>query len=173
MARSLGKGTERILLVDDAAMVTGAGQAMLEELGCHWFVAQSGEQALDIVRHDGRAIDLIMLGLGGGKSFDVIRDIQPSIPVILRSGYALNDKAGAVMERDVTDTFKNHSTYTNCPNTSVRFWMERKTAINRWFEKLSQQAVQQVREALAIIGLEIHLEVPEFRVGQDVFLHRR
>lgn len=67
MARSLGKGTERILLVDDAAMVTGAGQAMLEELGCHWFVAQSGEQALDIVRHDGRAIDLIMLGLDGGK----------------------------------------------------------------------------------------------------------
>lgn len=77
------------------------------------------------------------------------------------------------MERDVTDTFKNHSTYTKCPNTSVRFWMERKTAINRWFEKLSQQAVQQVREAFAIIGLEIHLEVPEFRVGQDFFLHRR
>jgi CheY-like chemotaxis protein len=98
------KGSETILLVDDEEMITGVGKAMLEELGYGVVVAKSGEQAVDVVRRNGHEIglmvlDLIMPGMDGGKTFDCIRKIRPSMPVILSSGYALNDQASAIMQR--------------------------------------------------------------------------
>ena len=38
-------------------------------------------------------------GMGAGKAFDCIRSIQPSMPVILSSRYAMNDQANAIMQR--------------------------------------------------------------------------
>ena len=38
-------------------------------------------------------------GMDAGKAFDCIRNIQPSMPVILSSRYAMNDQANAIMQR--------------------------------------------------------------------------
>ena len=102
--KRLIKGSETILLVDDEKMITGVGKAMLEELGYRVFVAKSGEAAVDLVRQNEHEIglmilDLIMPGMDGGKTFDCIREIRPSMPVILSSGYALNAQANAIMQR--------------------------------------------------------------------------
>jgi CheY-like chemotaxis protein len=102
--KRLIRGSETILLVDDEEMITGVGKAMLEELGYQVMVAKSGQQAVDRVRRNGLEIelivlDLIMPGMDGGTTFDRIREIQPSMPVILSSGYALNDLAIAIMQR--------------------------------------------------------------------------
>lgn len=35
----------------------------------------------------------------GGKTFDHILDIQPDLPVMLSSGYAINGQATEIMER--------------------------------------------------------------------------
>lgn len=98
------KGSETILMVDDEEMVVKVGQAMLEKLGYRVIVARDGKQAVDIVKKKGDEIDLVILDLimpemGGDKAFDLIREIQPAIPVILSSGYALDSQANAIIRR--------------------------------------------------------------------------
>lgn len=104
MEGRLIKGSETILLVDDEEMIIDVGQAMLENLGYRVFVAQSGQRAVETVTEIGNEIDLVILdmimpGMDGGKTFDRIREIQPEIPVMLSSGYAINGQAEKIMRR--------------------------------------------------------------------------
>jgi PAS domain S-box-containing protein len=101
---SLIKGSETILLVDDEAIVIEAGKAMLEKLGYQVIAAESGEQAVDTARQMGNEIDLVILDLimpamDGGETFDRIREIQPALPVILCSGYSINEQVTGIMQR--------------------------------------------------------------------------
>jgi PAS domain S-box-containing protein len=98
------RGSETILLVEDEEMVSQVGQAMLEKLGYRVIVAGNGKQAVDTIEKKGDGINLVILDLimpemGGDKAFDLIRKIQPAMPVILSSGYSLNGQATAIMRR--------------------------------------------------------------------------
>ena len=44
-------------------------------------------------------LDLIMPGMDGGEAFDRLRQIDPRIPILLSSGYALCGQAEAVMAK--------------------------------------------------------------------------
>jgi DNA-binding NtrC family response regulator len=44
-------------------------------------------------------LDMIMPGMDGGKTFDRIREVQPGVPVLLSSGYAMNGQAFEIMQR--------------------------------------------------------------------------
>jgi len=97
-------GSETILLVDDETMIIHVGKSLLEKLGYQVICAKSGEEALDIVRHNGSTIDLIILdmimpGMDGGKAFARIHDLYPDIPVILSSGYTLSGQAGDIIDK--------------------------------------------------------------------------
>ena len=105
---ALVSGSETILLVDDEEVVMQVGQALLDRLGYRVIVAKDGKQAVDTIAEKGDAIDLVILDLimpvmSGGKAFDLIREMQPSMPVILSSGYSLNGQANAVMRRGCND----------------------------------------------------------------------
>ncbi len=98
------RGTETILLVDDEQMILDVGRAMLEKLGYRVVVAGGGEQALEVVARNRDEIDLVILdmimpGIEGGRAFELIREIRPTMPVILSSGYSLNGHANDIMER--------------------------------------------------------------------------
>jgi PAS domain S-box-containing protein len=100
----LDKGSETVLLVDDEEIIIEVGQAMLEKLGYRVVAAKGGEQAVDTVTKKGDGIDLVILdlvmpGIDGGKAFDLIRKIQPAMPVMLSSGYSLNRQANDIMGR--------------------------------------------------------------------------
>ena len=102
--RTICTGSETILLVDDETMIIDVGRSLLEKLGYRVIDAKSGEEALDIVRHNGSKIDLIILdmimpGMDGGKTFDRIHDLYPQIPVILSSGYTLSGQAGDIIDK--------------------------------------------------------------------------
>ena len=97
-------GSETVLLVDDEEMIREVAGSMLKRLGYRVEIAASGEKAIDIVVKMGDSIhlvvlDLIMPGMDGGKVFDRIREIQPQMPVILSSGYAINGQATEIMNR--------------------------------------------------------------------------
>jgi len=97
-------GVETVLLVDDEEMIRDVGEAMLTKLGYKILVADSGEQALDQIRRNGHEIDLVILdlimpGLDGGKTFDLIKDIRPNLPVILASGYAIDGQANEIIKK--------------------------------------------------------------------------
>jgi nitrogen-specific signal transduction histidine kinase/ActR/RegA family two-component response regulator len=104
IATGLAKGSETILLVEDEELTMQVGQALLESLGYRVITAKNGKQAVDIIVKKGDGIDLVILDMimpemGGDKAFDLIREIQPAMPVILTSGYSLEGKASAIMRR--------------------------------------------------------------------------
>jgi CheY-like chemotaxis protein len=101
--RSMATGAETILLVDDETLILGVGRAMLEKLGYQVITAGSGDEALRILETAGRVdlviLDLIMPGMDGGQTFDHIRKIDPTMRVLLSSGYALDGQAAAVLNK--------------------------------------------------------------------------
>ena len=104
MDGEIASGSETILLVDDEEMILDVGKAMLEKLGYRLMTAKSGREAITVVAASGEAIDLVILDLimpemDGIKTFDWIRRIEPHIPVMLSSGYALDDQADDIMRR--------------------------------------------------------------------------
>lgn len=97
-------GSETILLVDDEEMVIKVGKGMLEKLGYQVIVTRSGQEAIDAMNEKGDIIDIVILdlimpGMDGGKTFDRIRQIQPEIPVLISSGYAISGQASEILSR--------------------------------------------------------------------------
>jgi PAS domain S-box-containing protein len=104
LAPEMESGSETILLVDDEEMVLSVGREMLHHLGYQVITAQSGQEAVDVVNDQGNGLDLVILdiimpGMGGGETFDIIHERRPELPVLLCSGYSLDDKASKILER--------------------------------------------------------------------------
>lgn len=100
----LALGTETILLVDDEEIIADVGQEMLAKLGYDVLIARGGEQAVAMTMEKGRQIDLVILNMimpdmDGGRTFDVLHELWPDLPVILSSGYAINGQATEIMTR--------------------------------------------------------------------------
>jgi len=100
----LVEGNETVLIVDDEKMIIEVGQAMLERLGYRVFVANSGRQAVEAISEADNEIDLVILDMimpemDGAKTYEHIKRIQPEMPVLLSSGYAINGQATEIMER--------------------------------------------------------------------------
>ncbi len=98
------KGSETLLLVDDEEMILEVAAAMLESLGYRVGVTASGEKAIDRIQSQRNAIDMVILdlimpGMDGSAVFDRIREIEPQMPVMLSSGYAIDGQADEIMQR--------------------------------------------------------------------------
>jgi len=99
---ALGSGT--ILIVDDEPQILSLGEEMLKRLGYEVIKASSGEEALRVAREKGPEIDVVILdmimpGMGGGEVFDRLREMEPHIRVLLSSGYSVDGKAQAILDR--------------------------------------------------------------------------
>ncbi len=117
----LKRGHETILLVDDEEMIIDVGQAMLEKMGYGVVTAKGGKEAIALAKKMGNDIDLVILDLimpemDGGKVFDQIRKIRPEIPIILSSGYAINDQAERIMQRGCDGFIQKPFNITNLSN---------------------------------------------------------
>jgi PAS domain S-box-containing protein len=98
------RGRETILLVDDEEMIADIGKRMLEKLGYRVLLAESGKSALKVYKEQGNRIDLIILDMimpdmGGSDTFDRLKAADPSVRVLLASGYSLNGQASQIMKR--------------------------------------------------------------------------
>ena len=97
-----GRGT--VLLVDDEEMLLEVGEAILEKLGYEVFPANSGKEALEIYRSNRDHIDIVVLdmimpSMGGGETFDKLREMNPQVKVLLASGYSIDGQAGEILKR--------------------------------------------------------------------------
>ena len=93
-----------ILLIDDERMILDVGCELLEELGYTVLSAVSGKEALEIFKKNSNKIDLVIMdmimpGMGGGETFDHLRDINPDIKVLLSSGYSVDGQATKILRR--------------------------------------------------------------------------
>jgi PAS domain S-box-containing protein len=102
--QTVEKGSETILLVDDEAMILEVGQEILAALGYDVLTAASGQEAIDAIRDNQVTIDLfiidmIMPHMGGSDLFDRLKEINPSVKVLLSSGYSIDGQAREILNR--------------------------------------------------------------------------
>ncbi len=98
------EGSGTILLVDDEAMVLDVGAKMLKKLGYEVLKAEGGKQAIDLYKAnkdkiDTVILDMIMPDMGGGDTYDRLKEINPEIKVLLSSGYTIDVQAKQILER--------------------------------------------------------------------------
>lgn len=82
----------RILLVDDDTLVAMSSVDMLEDLGHEAIEANSGKQALDLLRDRGHfdllITDFAMPGMNGAQLIEAAKPLYPDLPILLATGYA-------------------------------------------------------------------------------------
>jgi len=97
-------GTQTILLVDDEDMILDVGEEMLRKLGYTVMLAKSGNEAIKVYKKHKDEIDLIILDMimpdiSGSEAYDIMKEINPKIKVLLSSGYSVNGEAKEILER--------------------------------------------------------------------------
>jgi PAS domain S-box-containing protein len=102
--RQAVKGEGTILLVDDEKMILEVGRQMVEKLGYTVMSAESGQEAVDVYAHFQDRIDLVILDmimpdLSGSDSYNRLKAIDPSVKVLLSSGYSIEGQAKEILER--------------------------------------------------------------------------
>jgi len=96
----IGKG--RILLVDDEAKILEVGEQLISMLGYEVTATSSGTEAIEIFRREKGGFDLVILDMimpemGGQEVFNVLREINTNVNVLLASGYSINGEASKII----------------------------------------------------------------------------
>lgn len=95
-------GNETVLLVDDEEMILDVGLQMLEALGYKVLVARGGKEAVDVYRDNMNDIclvilDMVMPDMAGEETYERLKEINPSVKVLLSSGYSIKGRAHKIM----------------------------------------------------------------------------
>jgi len=98
------EGSETILLVDDEDFIITVGSQILKKLGYEALTASSGRAAIDVYKANKDKIemvilDMIMPEMGGGDTYDRIKEINPAVKVLLSSGYSIDGQAKDILDR--------------------------------------------------------------------------
>ena len=85
-------GTENILIVDDELSVCEIARDMLQGLGYTVYVEHNGRSGVEAYRSRRAVIDLILLDInmpvmGGKDAFELLREIDPAVRIIIVTGY--------------------------------------------------------------------------------------
>ncbi|MBE9523404.1 MAG: PAS domain S-box protein [Proteobacteria bacterium] len=102
--RQIIQGSETVLLVDDEPMVLEVGINMLKKLGYTVLEAKGGREAVKVYKANKDKIDLVILDMimpdrGGGETYDQMKEIDPTVTVLLSSGYSIDGQATEILER--------------------------------------------------------------------------
>ena len=92
-AAPLYQGQGRVLLVDDEELVRTVGTTILERFGFEVLCAAGGHEAIEVFgEHRGELrfviLDTNMPDLSGRETYDALRKIDASVPLMLCSGYS-------------------------------------------------------------------------------------
>jgi len=102
--REPASGSGTVLLVDDEEMILEVGSQMIRRLGYTVVRAASGAEAIRIFRENPQAVDLVVLdmilpGLSGGETFEVLKEIDPNVRVLVSTGYSVQGQAREMLDR--------------------------------------------------------------------------
>jgi len=93
-------GHETILVAEDESDLRRAAKRSLEQAGYQVLTAVDGQEALDVLRQQPRAVhmvlsDLVMPRLGGRGLYDAARREGITTPFLFASGYSPGDERGS------------------------------------------------------------------------------
>ena len=97
-----GKG--HILLIDDEKIVLDVLKEILMKIGYNVHTAMNGVDAIRLFREISNQIDLVILDMimpeiTGGEVFVKLKAIDPSVKVLLASGYSIDGQAAEIINR--------------------------------------------------------------------------
>ena len=103
-AQQLVPGKGSVLLIDDEELVLDVGGQMLRRLGYEVFSASSGAMGVEIFKERSKEIDLVILDMimpkmGGDRTYELLKAVDPEVKVLLSSGYSIEGKAVKIMEQ--------------------------------------------------------------------------
>ena len=95
-----------VLLVEDDKSFRESVRKLLEKEGMRVLEASSGEEGIEMLKTD-RVIDLVLLDLvmprlGGRETFHALKAINPSVKVVLSTGYGHNEAVQALLNAGVS-----------------------------------------------------------------------
>jgi len=98
------KGAGTVLLVDDEKVILKIGRELLEAMGYRVLTASGGKEAVEVYRKNRDEIDMVLLDMimpvmEGGEVFDIIKEINPEVKVLLSSGYSSGGRAKEILSR--------------------------------------------------------------------------
>ena len=101
-----GTGAETILIVDDERSIVAVASRILEKLSYRIIAACNGAEAVEIYRRERRLIDLVLLDyimptMDGEDTLLELRRINPSVKVVMASGYDLTTEGMGGAERPI------------------------------------------------------------------------
>jgi len=100
-------GREYLLLIEDEPDVADLASEMLAEEGYRVVIAHDGFEALKIYEQIGNQIGLVILDyflpvIDGDAVFEELRSINPSVNVVLSSGFAEQTKIAAMLSQGLS-----------------------------------------------------------------------
>lgn len=103
---TLSKGEGQILVVDDEKTVLSISEKILRYCGYRVVTAESGNSALEIFKNEYLKISLVLLdfsmpGMSGIDVFSSMKDIDPSVKVLLVSGFIENEVMAKAREKGI------------------------------------------------------------------------
>jgi two-component system, cell cycle sensor histidine kinase and response regulator CckA len=96
--------SKKILVVDNDRLILELMSDVLEKEGHEVLTAKVGKEAIQVYetnrdRIDMVILDMIMPEMGGGDTYDRLKEINPDIKVLLSSGYSIDGQAKEILER--------------------------------------------------------------------------
>jgi CheY-like chemotaxis protein len=94
-----GRAEGTVLVAEDEAAIREFARAVLTRAGLRVIVARDGQEAVEVFRQRRAEVgcvllDLTMPRLSGIEALVEIRGIEPSVPVVVMSGYSPDELAG-------------------------------------------------------------------------------
>ena len=104
LTAELHRAKETVFLIDDDDMIVDVGEQILNSSGYDVVSAKSGKEAIEVYKENHSRIDMVILDMilpdmGGGDTYDRLKEINPGIKVLLASGYDIDYQGRDIMER--------------------------------------------------------------------------
>lgn len=91
----------KFLVIDDKKIIGDLFEVTLAYIGHEIKVTQNGDEGVNLVKDDRFDVvfcDIIMPDRDGVSVLEEIKDIQPDLPVIMMSGYSLEEQRQRIRE---------------------------------------------------------------------------
>jgi two-component system, cell cycle sensor histidine kinase and response regulator CckA len=85
----------KVLLIDDEEVIREIGGEMLQSMGIPCIIAENGETGIRLYKENRQDVGLVILdvempGISGDKVYDILKELNPDLRILVASGYAKN-----------------------------------------------------------------------------------
>ncbi len=104
--KNFGRRGGHILIVDDEDVIRTVLERMLKRMGFSVVAARNGQEAIRIFQESEKDFDLIIIDmlmpvLDGKETFQILKSLDPTVRVLLATGYSMDRSAQELMEAGV------------------------------------------------------------------------